>query len=65
MFGKNFRCTIAVVGTWTVRVTLVAELPAARVAGEKAAVYPVGTPVTEKETAAGKVVPPETLTGMV
>jgi hypothetical protein len=45
-----------------VSVTFVDPLPAARIDGENVAVAPVGSPLTDKVTAAGKVVLPTGLT---
>jgi hypothetical protein len=60
-----FFSSIAVWGTWTVSVTVVAPLPAASDVGLNVAANPVGKPETEKVTAAGNVVPPDGLIGRV
>ena len=57
--------SMAVSGTWTVSVTLIAPLPVASDAGENVAVNPAGKPESEKATAAGMVVPPVGLIGKV
>jgi hypothetical protein len=52
-----FFSSIAVWGTWTFSVTVVAPLPATSDAGLNVAANPVGNPETERATAAGNVAP--------
>ena len=64
VFSRLFRSSIAFTvcaGTWMLRVTVVAPLPAAIVGGEKVAVDPAGRPEAVK-VMAGSVAPGAGLT---